>query len=158
MNHLLRELAPISAEGWEAIEAEAKPRLSTYLAGRQLVDFSGPEGWQHSSKALGRVAAIDGPANGVTAAQRRVLPLVELRCELTVPGPSPATSTGEPPTPTSPTWTARPNASPWPRTWRSSLVTPRPALPASPERRASRRWPWAPMSRATRRFAGRHLG
>jgi uncharacterized linocin/CFP29 family protein len=84
MNHLLRELAPISDEGWKAIEEEAKPRLSTYLAARKLVDFSGPAGWQHSSTPLGRVAALGGPAEGVTAEQRRVLPLVELRTSFTV--------------------------------------------------------------------------
>ncbi len=84
MNHLLRGLAPISEAGWKAIEDEAKARLSTYLAARQLVDFHGPEGWTTSVTDLGRVAGIDGPAAGVDAAQRRVLPLVELRTAFSV--------------------------------------------------------------------------
>jgi uncharacterized linocin/CFP29 family protein len=79
MNHLLRGLAPITDDGWSAIEGEAKPRLATYLAARKLVDFTGPAGWSYSARDLGRVAGIEGPAAGVTAAQRRVLPLVELR-------------------------------------------------------------------------------
>jgi uncharacterized linocin/CFP29 family protein len=84
MNHLLRELAPISDGGWKALEDEAKPRLSTYLAARKLVDFNGPSGWGYSATDLGRVGAVDGPADGVTAKQRRVLPLVELRAEFTI--------------------------------------------------------------------------
>jgi uncharacterized linocin/CFP29 family protein len=84
MNHLLRQLAPVSDEGWTEIEDEAKSRLTTYLAARKLVDFSGPGGWDHSAGNLGRVAEIEGPAEQVLAHQRRVLPLVELRTEFTL--------------------------------------------------------------------------
>jgi uncharacterized linocin/CFP29 family protein len=83
VNHLDRALAPIEPLAWEAIEGDAKPRLVTYLAGRKLVDFSGPFGWQHSSTNLGRtqpIASIDG---GLAVRQRRVLPLVEMRAEFT---------------------------------------------------------------------------
>ncbi len=79
MNHLLRELAPIGAEGWAVIEDEARTRLKTYLAGRKLVDFTGPLGWEHSATELGRVDAVPAPFPEVTARRRRVLPLVELR-------------------------------------------------------------------------------
>jgi uncharacterized linocin/CFP29 family protein len=85
MNHLLRQLAPISDAGWELLDDEARERLRPSLAARRLVDFSGPHGWRHSSTNLGRIEAIDAPAaDGVSAAQRRVLPLVELRAEFTV--------------------------------------------------------------------------
>jgi len=84
MNHLLRDYAPITDAGWKAIEDEAKPRLRTYLAARKLVDFHGPLGWSHSATDLGRVNYVDGPADGVTAALRRVLPLVELRTPFVV--------------------------------------------------------------------------
>jgi uncharacterized linocin/CFP29 family protein len=84
MNHLLRDIAPISEAGWAAIDAEARPRLTTYLAARKLVDFSGPHGWTHDVTALGRVDAIAGPAEEVTARRRRVLPLVELRASFEV--------------------------------------------------------------------------
>jgi uncharacterized linocin/CFP29 family protein len=84
MNHLLRDIAPISEAGWAAIDAEAKPRLTTQLAARKLVDFSGPHGWTHSATELGRVAAIAGPAAEVSARQRRVMPLVELRATFEV--------------------------------------------------------------------------
>jgi uncharacterized linocin/CFP29 family protein len=85
MNHLLRQLAPISDAGWELLDDEARERLQPSLAARRLVDFSGPHGWQHSATNLGRIEAVDSPAaDGVSAAQRRVLPLVELRAEFSV--------------------------------------------------------------------------
>lgn len=84
MNHLHRDLAPISETGWQLIDDEAKTRLITYLAARKLVDFVGPFGWSHSATNLGRVVPISGPSEGVAAAQRSVLPLVELRSEFKV--------------------------------------------------------------------------
>jgi uncharacterized linocin/CFP29 family protein len=84
MNHLYRELAPISDTAWAQLEQEAKGRLITYLAGRKLVDFTGPHGWDHSATNIGRVGSVSSPAEGVSAQQRRVLPLVELVTEFAV--------------------------------------------------------------------------
>jgi uncharacterized linocin/CFP29 family protein len=84
MNHLHRDLAPISEAAWDVIDQEAKTRLTTFLAARKLVDFAGPHGWTHSATDLGRITPISGPSEGVAAAQRRVLPLVELRAEFKV--------------------------------------------------------------------------
>jgi uncharacterized linocin/CFP29 family protein len=85
MNHLCRELAPISASGWELVDTEARRRLTNALAARKLIDFAGPRGWAHSSTNLGRTTALpSAPTPGVTARQRRVLPLVELRADFTV--------------------------------------------------------------------------
>ncbi|NKX51315.1 bacteriocin family protein, partial [Arthrobacter deserti] len=82
-NHLLRELAPISDGGWQLLDQEARRRLSVALGARKLVDFSGPRGWEHSATDLGRTQPLplDG---GLVVAQRRVLPLVEVRAEFTV--------------------------------------------------------------------------
>src|SRR6266568_3450848 len=80
MNHLLRELAPISTTGWLEIEKEAKRTLKATLAARRIVDFAGPQGWEASAIGLGRSEAIEVPGNtAVTARLRSVLPLVELR-------------------------------------------------------------------------------
>jgi uncharacterized linocin/CFP29 family protein len=81
MNHLLRELAPVSDHGWELIEEEARQHLVVSLAARKLVDFSGPHGWERSATNLGRTEPLPGgaPADGVEATRRRVLPLVEPR-------------------------------------------------------------------------------
>ncbi len=81
MNHLRRDLAPVSDAAWAAIEHEATARLTAFLAARKLVDFDGPHGWARSATDLGRAGAIDGPAEGVTARQRRVLAFVELQVE-----------------------------------------------------------------------------
>lgn len=80
MNHLHRELAPISELGWEHIEQEAKFMLTTALAGRKLTDVEGPLGWQSSAVSLGRVKASQGVlAKGVAVRVRQVRPMVELR-------------------------------------------------------------------------------
>jgi uncharacterized linocin/CFP29 family protein len=85
MNHLLRSLAPITDSGWELVDCEAKQHLTAALAARKLVDFAGPRGWEHSATNLGRATAVaKAPGEGVTALQRRVLPLVELRAAFTV--------------------------------------------------------------------------
>jgi uncharacterized linocin/CFP29 family protein len=85
MNHLLRDLAPITDRGWELLEQEARQQLVSALAARKLVDFSGPHGWEHSATNLGRVETVATTiAEGVTTARRRVLPLVEPRAEFTV--------------------------------------------------------------------------
>ncbi|HLH14095.1 MAG TPA: family 1 encapsulin nanocompartment shell protein, partial [Solirubrobacteraceae bacterium] len=85
MSHLLREHAPITQETWALIDDEARERLTPALAARRLVDFSGPHGWQHSATSLGRVRALaDTPQPGMLAAQRRVLPIVEMRVPFTL--------------------------------------------------------------------------
>jgi uncharacterized linocin/CFP29 family protein len=80
MSHLLREHAPITEATWKLVDDEARERLAPALAARKLVDFGGPHGWEHSATNLGRVNALgDAPAQGVSAAQRQVLAVVELR-------------------------------------------------------------------------------
>jgi uncharacterized linocin/CFP29 family protein len=80
MNHLLRELAPISTAGWQEIEKEATRTLKTSLGARRIVDFVGPQGCGASAIGLGRSEGIASPAEGnVRARLRKVLPLVELR-------------------------------------------------------------------------------
>jgi uncharacterized linocin/CFP29 family protein len=82
MNHLLRAHAPISDGVWNELDEEATQRLTPALAGRKLVDFSGPHGWEYSATTLGRVSALKSPpCKGVSGLQRRVLPLVEVRAD-----------------------------------------------------------------------------
>jgi len=89
MNHLLRELAPISAAGWKQIDAEARQRLGAHLAARRIVDVVGPHGWDHSAVDLGRVhilksSPVEPDPDGVWLRQRQVLPLAEVRVPFTV--------------------------------------------------------------------------
>ena len=85
MNHLLRSLAPISDSAWQLLDDEARSRLTPALAARKLVEFAGPHGWTHSAANLGRVDPLkSAPCEGVSGAQRRVLPLVEVRASFEV--------------------------------------------------------------------------
>ena len=85
MNHLLRGHAPISEAGWKLLDDEARDRVAPALAARKLVDFSGPHGWQYSATNLGRITPLPGaPCDGVSGAQRRVLPLIEARADFEV--------------------------------------------------------------------------
>ncbi|MGI8505460.1 MAG: family 1 encapsulin nanocompartment shell protein [Solirubrobacteraceae bacterium] len=84
-NHLLRSHAPISDSNWKLLDDETRERLTAALAARKLVDFSGPLGWDYSALNLGRVQDVaSAPCDGVSAQQRRVLPLVELRAEFEI--------------------------------------------------------------------------
>ncbi|OJU83383.1 MAG: bacteriocin [Solirubrobacterales bacterium 70-9] len=84
MNHLLRGHAPLTDSNWKLLDEEAVERLEGPLAARRLVDFVGPQGWEHSATNLGRTEAIDGNEEGVSALRRRVLPLVEVRVDFSV--------------------------------------------------------------------------
>ena len=85
MNHLLRDIAPITDAGWEELEDEARRQLVASLAARKLVDFSGPRGWQHSATNLGRTETVGSAVvEGVAPIRRRVLPLVEPRVPFTL--------------------------------------------------------------------------
>jgi uncharacterized linocin/CFP29 family protein len=85
MSHLLREHAPITEAAWQLIDDEARERLTPALAARKLVDFAGPRGWRYSATNLGRTKPLaDAPGEGVTALQRQVLPVVELRAAFTL--------------------------------------------------------------------------
>jgi uncharacterized linocin/CFP29 family protein len=84
MDNLHRELAPISDEAWAQIEEEAARTFKRHLAGRRLVDVHGPGGPGFSAVGTGRVRDIDPPGEGVTARQRQVAPIVELRAPFTL--------------------------------------------------------------------------
>ncbi|HEX6993487.1 MAG TPA: family 1 encapsulin nanocompartment shell protein [Gammaproteobacteria bacterium] len=77
MDHLLRGLAPIGDNAWREIDAEAARTLRRTLAGRKLVDFTGPLGWDVSAVGRGRVRDVLD-RNGVKARLRETQPLVEI--------------------------------------------------------------------------------
>jgi uncharacterized linocin/CFP29 family protein len=79
MNNLHRELAPIADAAWAQIEAETSRTLKRYLAGRRVVDVSGPGGTGLSAIGTGHLQTIAAPAEGVVARQRQLKALVELR-------------------------------------------------------------------------------
>lgn len=80
MNHLFRDLAPITDAAWSEITDEATRTLKHFMAARRLVDFNGPLGYEASGIPLGRIEEVrDQPGDGVHATRRRSLPLVDLR-------------------------------------------------------------------------------
>src|SRR5450755_1789516 len=80
MDLLKRQKAPIVSEAWEQIDEEARRVLKLHLAGRKVVDFSGPHGWTFAAVNSGRLKLLErGPVAGVPAGVRDVRPLVELR-------------------------------------------------------------------------------
>ena len=80
MNNLHRELAPISDAAWKQIEEEVARTFRRNLAGRRSVDVQVAEsGAKCSAVGTGHLKALPAPQEGVTARQRIVMPLVELR-------------------------------------------------------------------------------
>jgi uncharacterized linocin/CFP29 family protein len=79
MNNLHRELAPISAAAWSEIEEEVARTFKRSVAGRRVVDLKGPGGASLSAVGTGHQKTIDAPQEGVSARQREVKALVELR-------------------------------------------------------------------------------
>ncbi|MCL2447932.1 MAG: bacteriocin family protein [Polyangiaceae bacterium] len=80
MSLLKRHLAPVLPEAFAQIDDEARRVLKLHLAGRKVVDFSGPHGWALGAVNTGRLRIIaQGPVPEVRHAVRDVQPLVELR-------------------------------------------------------------------------------
>jgi uncharacterized linocin/CFP29 family protein len=85
MNHLMRDLAPVTDDAWSQIDEEATRSIKHFMAARRLVDLTGPLGWNHSAVDVGRVDPLDsGALDGVESAVRKVMPLVELRSRFTL--------------------------------------------------------------------------
>jgi uncharacterized linocin/CFP29 family protein len=94
---LKREHAPITTEAWEQIDDEARRVLKLHLAGRKVVDFSGPHGWTLGGVNTGHLKLIDKASRlrsdekgssrggtGVAYGVREVQPLVEVRSPFTM--------------------------------------------------------------------------
>ena len=79
MDNLHRELAPISDAAWSQIEEEATRTLKRYLAGRRVVDVSGPGGNTLSAVGTGHSTTSRPRTTGMLARQREVKPVVEFR-------------------------------------------------------------------------------
>jgi uncharacterized linocin/CFP29 family protein len=84
MNHLRRELAPIGDEVWVQIDDEASRTLRHFLAGRAVLGFNGPKGWDHASEPLGRIEFATPIVDGTESALRVSQPLLEVRVPFTL--------------------------------------------------------------------------
>lgn len=84
MNHLLREMAPITDAAWTQIDQEATRAIQEVLAGRRLLEVTGPKGWRHSAEPTGRTRHVGVVTGDVDARVRAVNPLVEFKVPFAV--------------------------------------------------------------------------
>jgi uncharacterized linocin/CFP29 family protein len=83
---LKRDLAPILPEAFAAVDQEAARVLKLNLAGRQIVDFKGPHGWELAAVNTGRLKILEaGPGSKVHVAIRQAQPLIEVRVPIKLP-------------------------------------------------------------------------
>ena len=78
MNNLYRELAPITDEAWGEIEQEATRTFKRHIAGRRVVDCTGPTGATTAAISTGHLLDVTSPGDGVIAHLRDSRPLVRL--------------------------------------------------------------------------------
>jgi uncharacterized linocin/CFP29 family protein len=77
---LKRDLAPITPDAFAAVDAEAARVLKLNLAGRRIVDFRGPDGWQLAAVNTGRLDVLAaGTDPDIQVGIRRVQQLIEVR-------------------------------------------------------------------------------
>ena len=84
MNNLYRELAPVTDAAWTEIETEATRTFKRHIAGRRVVDVSGPGGPATAAVSTGRLLDVEAPTDGVLAHLRASKPLVRLRVPFTL--------------------------------------------------------------------------
>lgn len=84
MNNLYRDLAPITESAWAEIELEASRTFKRHIAGRRVVDVSGPSGPVTAAISTGHLLDVAPPGDGVVAQLRDARPLVQLRVPFTV--------------------------------------------------------------------------
>jgi uncharacterized linocin/CFP29 family protein len=83
---LKRKLAPVLPAAFAAVDAEAARVLKLNLAGRRIVDFRGPHGWDLAAVNTGRLTMVaDDPNRDVPFGIRQAQPLVELRVPIRLP-------------------------------------------------------------------------
>ncbi|MFI5397753.1 MAG: family 1 encapsulin nanocompartment shell protein [Candidatus Binatia bacterium] len=85
MDLLKRNHAPITSEAWKQIDDEAKRVLQLNLAGRKLVDFDGPHGWQYAAVNTGHLSIRTDGGLDVPWGVREVVPLIEIRVPFELP-------------------------------------------------------------------------
>lgn len=81
MNHLHRELAPISEAAWSALDDEATEHLERFLAARKLIEFHGPSG--ADALPTGRVEELDH--DDVQFSRVVTVPMFEVRRPFSMP-------------------------------------------------------------------------
>ena len=80
MDHLHRQIAPITESAWRRIDEELAATVAATIAGRKVFDVEGPMQWSTSSVDLGRTKRIrKAMVEGAEVNLRVVQPLIEFR-------------------------------------------------------------------------------
>jgi uncharacterized linocin/CFP29 family protein len=80
MDILRRSLAPISQDGWNEIEEQAKDVFYSVLTGRKFAEIDGPHGFSHAAVSTGRLEVPEGQdEKDVRYGINKVMPLMETR-------------------------------------------------------------------------------
>lgn len=61
MDILKRQIAPISTEAWNEIDAEAIKVIKSIITTRKVLQLNGPKGWEYTAVPTGRLTDLDGP-------------------------------------------------------------------------------------------------
>jgi uncharacterized linocin/CFP29 family protein len=77
LNNLHRELAPISDVAWAGMETEARRTFCEDVAGRRVVDVTGPAGLELAAIGTGHVSDLPSSGSGVRMRRRESVPIVE---------------------------------------------------------------------------------
>jgi uncharacterized linocin/CFP29 family protein len=83
VNHLYREIAPMSDRAWEEVEDAARRAIRNFIAGRRLFPLLGPHGYDVEAVPTGEVGPAQ-EADGVSTAVLQPRPMVELRTGFSV--------------------------------------------------------------------------
>lgn len=81
---LKRNLAPLTQEAWNEIDARAGEVLKSRLAARKAVNVNGPKGWNYTALSEGRVVVDREEAGEVKSGIFQIKPLVESRMTFTL--------------------------------------------------------------------------
>jgi uncharacterized linocin/CFP29 family protein len=83
VNHLYREIAPMSDRAWTEVDDAARRAIRTFIAGRRLFPLEGPHGYEIEAVPTGEVGP-PSPLGGASAAVLQPRPMVELRTPFSV--------------------------------------------------------------------------
>jgi uncharacterized linocin/CFP29 family protein len=83
-SNLHRWLAPVSDAAWAEIAEEATRTFTRNVAGRRVVDVTGPLGYEAAAVPSGHVTEVEPPHDGIRSRLRDVARLVELRAPFTL--------------------------------------------------------------------------
>ncbi len=82
---LNRTLAPIPDAAWEEIDQVARQRLTANLSARNVMDMTGPAGFDFSAVGTGRTGKMSKTGGGVQWGLRELQPLIEARVPFQMP-------------------------------------------------------------------------